>query len=131
MKKYLFIFCLLLTSFVEQQPYYPVSIIELIASPKQYEDVRVGVDGFLVYRFEHQSIYFSSESAKKSLYKNGVRVVVDSNTIWISKSGKKVNTAKIRDGQSASVNGVFKPDKNRPSFSAYSGIIVAHKICLD
>lgn len=131
MKKFLFmfVFCLILTSFRSNETvYYPVSIIELIADPKQYKDLPIGVAGFIVYEFEHQAIYFTSESAKKSMFRNGIRLITDSNTVWKSRSGAKVNILKIQAGQSVSVNGIFEPDKYRPSYNLFSGSIAVDEI---
>lgn len=133
MKKYLFIGIsyLLLSSFGNNETiYYPVSIVELIANSKQFADSSISFNGFLVYDFEHKAIYLSSESAKNYIFKNAIQLETDTNTVWSSTKGRKVNKEKIRFGQPVLVVGVYKPPKSRPLYDFYSGTIVARKVQL-
>jgi len=114
--------------------YYQVSMIELIANPKQFADSTISTDGFIVYEFEHHAVYLTSESAKHFFFRNGIRLMTDSNTVWGTyrdSKGSKVHKEKIKYGQPAHILGTFKPNQYQRSAERFSGSILVHKIFTD
>jgi hypothetical protein len=53
-----------------------VSIIALIASPRQYKDAQVWVAGYLHLAYEADSLFFHEEDCRHGLSKNGLRLIL-------------------------------------------------------
>jgi hypothetical protein len=54
----------------------PVSLVALIASPRQYNGVRVYLTGFLDLAYESNAVYFHEEDFRYGMTKNAIRVTL-------------------------------------------------------
>ena len=60
-----------------------VSMIQLIANPKEYEGYTLRVQGYLNLQFEGDGLYFHKEDYERSIHENGVWVSIDrDDKIW-------------------------------------------------
>ncbi|MGE5279832.1 MAG: hypothetical protein ACM3L6_03700 [Deltaproteobacteria bacterium] len=75
----------------------PVSIIQLIAHPEEYQGKFVRIHGYVVLTFEGNAIYLSEESAKHGLTENG---------LWLDTSYDKASPAEYSN-QYCLVEGIF------------------------
>jgi hypothetical protein len=60
MKKFLLIVVLFFCTFISNAQF--VDIIQLIATPEKFHGKKIKTRGYLVYRFENQTLYFSEEA---------------------------------------------------------------------
>jgi hypothetical protein len=49
-----------------------VSLIQIIANPRAFDQKRVAVKGYVVLEFEHQALYLSEADAKYVITSNGL-----------------------------------------------------------
>lgn len=54
----------------------PVSLVALIASPREYNGVRVHVTGYLDLAYESNAVYFHEEDYHHGLTKNAIRLIL-------------------------------------------------------
>jgi hypothetical protein len=90
-----------------------VSLIQLIANPRQYDGSPVRVVAFLHLEFEGNALYLHREDYEKSLF---------SNAIWISLTDRQETSAKKISGGYVLVEGIFSA-KDRGHLSTFSGSI--------
>lgn len=57
-----------------------VSLVQLIATPREFDQKRVIVEGYVVLRFEGQAIYLSEADAKDTITRNGLWLEVSDAT---------------------------------------------------
>lgn len=61
-----------------------VSMINLIANPKEYKDYKVRVIGYLHLEFEGNGLYFHKEDYDRSINKNAIWISIDRDSkIWM------------------------------------------------
>jgi uncharacterized lipoprotein YehR (DUF1307 family) len=71
---FLVLVCVRLSALAETDDAYDVSIIQLIAAPKDYAQKKVSVLGFLNIGFESDSIWFHEEDYRRQLFSNGLGI---------------------------------------------------------
>ena len=92
-----------------------VSLISLIATPKEFDGKQVRVKGFARLEFEGTAIYVHREDYLQGITKNGLWLDVEFNS---KKSGPSTNNRYVI------VEGVFSM-KNRGHFGLWSGSILS------
>ena len=95
---------------------YDVSIIRLIAAPKDYDGKMVRVVGFLNIAFEGDAIFFHEEDFRRALLNNGLGIR--------AKPEMRKQLEKLT-GQYVLIEGVFDAslDGTAPSFSTFHLLI--------
>ncbi len=89
-----------------------VSLVQLIASPSQFDGKRVAVAGFCTLEFEGSALYLHEEDFRHSLITNAVRLTLPSPLPPAFRSAHRTY---------ASVEGVFSAP--RPNAPGYRGTI--------
>jgi len=77
----------------------PVSLINLIATPDQFEGKLVLVEGFASFEFEGSALYLTSEDYTHQLYRNA---------IWLTVTSLSEVELKALDRRFVSVEGRFR-----------------------
>ena len=104
--------CFITIVFAEQTE--NVSLIQLIANPKDHHGKYVRVIGYVELEFEGDAIYLSSDDAKYGLTRNGV---------WLELSeGVIVDDAREYDRRFCLVEGAFNA-QNKGHMGLWSGAI--------
>jgi hypothetical protein len=91
-----------------------VSIIRLVASPKEYDGKAVRVLGYLNIAFEHNAIYLHREDLEHGLSING---------LWIAATREMMLELRKLSGQYVLIEGVFD-SQNTGHGNLFSGAIV-------
>ena len=105
--------CALFAAGSPRQDAIDVSIIQLIASPKEYDGKIVRVVGFMHLQFEGNAIYLHKEDYDRSLHKNG---------LWLEATGAmRTDMLKMNDCFVV-IEGEFS-SKEQGHFAMWSGTI--------
>ncbi len=101
------------STFAQDPGQMTVSLIQLIATPREFDQKRVIVEGYVVLRFEGQAIYLSEADAKHTITRNGLWLEVSDATY--------ANRARFHK-RWALVEGTFNA-RNRGHLDLFSGAI--------
>lgn len=89
-----------------------VSLVSLIATPKEFDGKHVRVIGYVRLEFEGDSIYLHKEDSQRRIAKNG---------LWLDIDGRADQKARVNN-RYAIVEGVFSMDE-KGHFGMWSGSI--------
>ena len=90
-----------------------VSLVQLIATPGQYQGKKVRVIGYLHLEFEGNGLYLHKEDYDRSLYKNGV---------WVAVEGPMFKTALSHNNRYVLIEGFFDR-KDQGHLGLWSGAL--------
>jgi len=94
-----------------------VSLINLIATPEQYDGKLVRVTGVAKVEFENSGLYLSRDDYKNAITKNAVCLTLDEKLL-----GTTYENLKKSNGKYVLVEGIFN-SKKKGHFDRYSGTI--------
>jgi hypothetical protein len=103
--------CVLFAAGPANQDAMHVSIIRLIATPKEFEGKIVRVEGFMHLQFEGNAIYFHKEDFERTLTKNG---------LWLDTSGAMRHELQKLNDRYVLIEGVFS-SKGQGHMGLWSG----------